>query len=244
MRFNGFNPSDISPKVFVSHEVIGSIPPRELRTIQTQHGALVAGADLREREIHLFLNFAGRSHANANEMASRVASIFCTDEPKEYEPGHMPGRAFSAILQDASDMEWRWGFGVIEYTFIAPRPYSHSIGETVVNTTGNNIRIEPRGDVAARPVLKHTLAAAAAALTYSIDGTVFFRLRDPSGSNLPAGLVTVIDFANRKVTVNSDTMMTYVDYTVSDWHPLLLGGVNIVCSDAGASEVRWHDEWM
>lgn len=46
------------------------------------------------------------------------------------------------------------------------------------------------------------------------------------------------------MTVNSDTMMTYVDYTVSDWHPLLLGGVNIVCSDAGASEVRWRDEWM
>lgn len=244
MRFNNFNPSEISPKIFVSHEVIGSIPPRELRTLQAQNGLLIGGTDLREREIHLFLNFAGRSHANANEMASRVASIFCTDEPKEYEPSHMPGRAFSAILQDASDMEWRWGFGVIEYTFIAPRPFSHSIAETVVNTTGNNIRIEPRGDVPARPIIKHTMSASAAALTYSIGGTAFFRLRDPSGSNLPAGLVTVIDFANRKVTVNSDTMMTYVDYTVSDWHPLLLGGVNIVCSDAGASEVRWHDEWM
>lgn len=70
-------------------------------------------------------------------------------------------------------MEWRWGFGVIEYTFIAPRPFSHSVAQTVVGTTGNNIRIEPRGDVPVRPVLRHTMAAAADALTYSIDDVPF-----------------------------------------------------------------------
>lgn len=244
MRFNGFNPRDISPKCFVSHEVIQAIPPRELRLVQTSNGPIVAGADLTEREIHLFLNFAGRSHEHANEMASRVASIFCTDEPKEYEPSHMPGRAFSAILREAGDMEWRWGFGTVEYTFIAPRPFSHSIAETVLNFNGFVIRVEPRGDIPARPIIKHKMNAAAAALTYSIGGNVFFRLRDPSGNDIPSGAVLTIDFENRKVTLNGNTMMTYVDYTASDWHPPILGGTRIYCIDAGETEVRWRDEWM
>lgn len=244
MRFNGFDPRTVSPKCFVSHEVIGAVPPREIRTVQTASGSLVAGVDLQEREIRLFLNFAGSSHENANLMASRIASVFCTDTPGEYEPTHMPGRAFSAILREAGEMEWRWGFGTVEYIFVAPRPFSHSLAETVVQTSGTDIRIEPRGDVPARPVLKHTLAESAEALTFSLDGSVFFRLRDPSGNALPAGLVATVDFENRKVQINNNTLMTYVDYTASSWHPPILGGTRIVCSDAGATEARWRDEWM
>lgn len=244
MRFNGKNPSEISPKVFVSHEVINAIPPRELRTVATGHGPLIAGVDLREREIRLTLNYAGRSHEHACELASAVAALFATEEPGEYEPGKMPGRAFSAILREAGDMEWHWGFGTVEYTFVAPRPYSHSLSETVVSASGGAIRIEPRGTVPARPVLKHVLAAATDALTYSVGGSAFFRLRDPSGNDLPAGLVSVVDLENRKVTINGITLMTYVDYTESDWHPLILGGTTIVCSDGGDTEARWRDEWM
>ena len=235
---------DISRKIFVSHEIINAIPPRELRTVATGHGPLLTGVDLKEREIRLILNFAGKSHEHACELASAVAALFCTEEPGEYEPGKMPGRAFSAILREAGDMEWHWGFGTVEYTFIAPRPFSHSISDTVVNASGANIRIEPRGTVPVRPAIKHTMAAAAAALTFSTGGSVFFRLRDPSGNDIPSGAVLTIDFENRKAMLNNQTNMTYVDYTASDWHPTILGGTTIVCSDVGDTEVRWRDEWM
>lgn len=244
MRFNGIDPRDISPKCFVAQEVIQAIPPRELRLVNASNGAMLGGVDLKEREIRLTLNFAGASHENANDMAARIAALFCTNEPGEYEPTHMPGKAFSAILSEAGDLEWRWGFGTVEYVFVAPRPFLHSTAETVVTTTGTNIRIEPRGTVPARPIFKHTMAAAAAALTFSIDGTAFFKLRNPAGANIAQGAVLVIDFEKRKVTLNNQTMMTYVDYTASDWHPLIIGGTNIVCSDGGTTETRWHDEWM
>lgn len=244
MRFNGLDPRTVSPKCFVSHEVIGAIPQREVRTVQTGSGSLVAGVDLMKREIHLFLNFAGASHENANLMASKIASFFCTDTPGEYEPTHMPGRAFSAILREAGDMEWRWGFGTVEYTFIAPRPFSHSLAETVVDLTGHVIRIEPRGDVPARPVLTHTMSEAASSLIYSIGGNDFFKLRDPSGNAIQAGTTIAVDFEQRRVRVNGTTDMTYVDYTASDWHPQIVGGTRIYCSDAGMTEARWRDEWM
>lgn len=235
---------DISRKIFVSHEIINAIPPRELRTVATGHGPLLAGVDLKEREIRLVLNFAGKSHEHACELASAVAALFCTDEPGEYEPGKMPGRAFSAILREAGDMEWHWGFGTVEYTFIAPRPFSHSIAETVVKTTGENVRIEPRGDVPIRPVIRHKLSRVVAAFVLSIGNDVFFRLRDPSGGTLAANSIFEIDFANRKVTLNGSNAMAYVDYTYSDWHPPILGGTTIRCYDAGETEVRWRDEWM
>lgn len=244
MRFNGINPREISPKVFVSHEVIDAIPPRELRLIATQGGALLSGVDLQEREIHLFLNFAGKSHEHANELASRVAAAFCTDTPAEYEPSHWNGRAFTAILREAGKLEWRFGFGTVEYTFVAPRPFAHALTETVAQTTGNYIRIETRGDVPARPVIKHTFSGEQAALQYEIRGVPFFRLRNPNGTHFLPGAVAEIDFESRKVTFNGDTAMAYVDYTVSDWHPNILGGTNIYSNDGGATEVRWRDEWM
>lgn len=248
MKFNSVDPASLatSPnRIFVSHEIIDSIPPRELRLLETGNGALLGGVDLREREIHLFLNFKAQTIDKANELASDVAALFCTDTPQEYEPNHMPGRAFTAILRDASQMEWKWGTGVIEYTFSALRPFSHSTTETVVNTTGTTISLSPSGDVPLRPVITHTMSAAASALVYSLGGNVFFKVRNPLGTDLPQGAVVVVDFENRLVTVGGNVSMPYVDYTVSDWHPDLVGSsISITCSDSGATEVRYRDEWM
>lgn len=248
MRFNGINPSEISRKIFVSHEVISPIPPRSVRMVSAARQSYLAGVDLSPREIHLHLNFAGRSIDNANELAARVAALFCRDDLAEYEPTHMPGKALSVVLQSASDPEWHWGFGVIEYTFVAPRPFIHSISETVVG--GNaQVYIEPRGSAPCSPIITHKMAASSPALTISISNGMdapaqIMGIRNPSGDNLPAGLVIGVDFASRALTINGDAAMQYVDYTVSDWHPDILGGTLITLSDAGETTVRWQDEWI
>ena len=248
MRFNGLSPSEISPRIFVSHEIISPIPPRTVRMLATSRQSYLAGVDLSPREVHLHLNFAGRSIDNANVLAAKAAALFCRDDLAEYEPSHMPGKALSVILQSASDPEWHWGFGVIEYIFSAPRPYFHATSETVV--TGNTqVYIEPRGSVPARPVITHRMAAAAATLTINVsDGQTgaqpVMAVRNPSGVALPSGAAVVVDFEKRLCTINGVVANEYVDYTVSDWHPDITGGTLITLSDSGETTVRWRDEWM
>lgn len=243
MRFNGINPSEISPKIFVSHEIINAIPPRSLRMATTSEQSYLAGVDILPREIHLYLNFAGKSHEHANSLARRVAALFCTSELGEYEPTHHPGKALSVVLQSASEMEWKWGFGTIEYVFIAPRPYYHSTSETVI-IGEDSINIEPQSSVPVRPMITHTMIAAANALEISVGGSIVMRIRNPLGTQLQAGQVIKVDFSNRLVSIGSDVAMAYVDYTSSDWHPKILGATTIEINDAGPTEVRWRDEWM
>lgn len=243
MRFNGINPSEISPKIFVSHEIINAIPPRSLRMATTSEQSYLAGVDILPREIHLYLNFAGKSHEHANSLARRVAALFCTSELGEYEPTHHPGKALSVVLQSASEMEWKWGFGTIEYVFIAPRPYYHSTSETVI-IGEDSINIEPQSSVPVRPMITHTMIAAADALEISVGSFIVMRIRNPLGTQLQAGQVIKVDFANRLVLIAGETSMAYVDYTASDWHPKILGATTIGISDAGPTEVRWRDEWM
>ena len=248
MRFNGMSPSEISSKIFVAREVISPIPPRNVRLVSGSRQSYLAGVDIAPREVHLHLNFAGRSIANANALAAKAAALFCREELSEYEPTHMPGKALSVILSAATDPEWHWGFGVIEYTFTAPRPYFHSTSETVVSG-GAQVYIEPRGSVPARPVITHQMAESAAALTLSVcDGIAspqtVMRIRNPLGTALPAGLVISVDFGSRLCTINGTAANEYIDYTVSEWHPVILGGTLITLSDGGDTTVRWRDEWM
>lgn len=247
MRFNGISPSEISPKIFVSHEIISPIPPRSVRMLATSRQSYLAGVDLSPREVHLHLNFAGRSIDNANELAAKVAALFCREDLTEYEPSHMPGKALNVILQSASDPEWHWGFGVVEYTFVAPRPFIHSTSETVL-IGGSQVYMEPRGSVPARPIITHRMATAAATLTIGIsDGQTsqtIMAIRNPLGTSLPAGLVVGVDFASRLCSINGIAANEYVDYTLSDWHPDIRGGTLITLSDSGDTTIRWRDEWM
>ena len=243
MRFNGISPSELSPKIFVPHEVIDSVPAWDLNLVNGQRQSYLNGIQIRERDIHLFLNFAGKNKENANELARMVAGLFCVEEPGEYEPDQAKNLALTAILSGASAMEWHWGFGVIEYTFKAPRPYYHSIAETILTGT-SIIRMEPRGTVACRPVITHTMAAAAAALEIKKDNVTFMRIRNPLGSNLTSGLKIEVDFVNRLVTVNNEAAMAFVDYTKSDWHPDIIKPATISLTDSGSTTVRWRDEWL
>lgn len=243
MRFNGINPSEISSKVFVSHEVISSIPPREVRMVSASDQSYLAGVTLSPREIHLHLNIAGRNIDHANDLARRLAALFCREDLAEYEPSHTPGKALSVILKSATDVHWKWGFGVIEYVFLAPRPFYHSISETVI-TGGVTVRIEPMGSVLCRPVISHTMAADAQALTISAGGQTIMRIRNPLGTDLQAGQIIDVDFASRLVEIAGQPAMAFVDYTASTWHPRMIGATEITLSDAGDTTVRWRDEWM
>lgn len=63
------SPSEISSKIFVAREVISPIPPRNVRLVSGSRQSYLAGVDIAPREVHLHLNFAGRSIANANQLA-------------------------------------------------------------------------------------------------------------------------------------------------------------------------------
>lgn len=242
MQFNGINPRHLSPKIFPAREIIDAIPPRTLRTLETARGPLFVASDLQAREITVQMNFAGTSHEHANKLVSMWNEVVCTGEPGELEPTHMPGLAFTAVLESAGEMSWRWGFGTIDYKFQALRPFAHSTAETVLQFSGS-VRADPRGTVPVRPVIKHEMAAEAEELVLTLGGLPFFRLRPLTGT-FPQGAVLRVDFENRLVTLNGDNAMPLVDYTASTWHPEIKSGAVITMSDAGPSEMRWRDEWM
>ena len=242
MRFNGLDPREISPKIFPAREIIQAIPPRSVRALETANGPLYVASELQQRTIQVEINVAGSSHENANELVRELNRVFVTQEPGEFEPTHTPGMALTAILERAGEMSWQWGFGTVTYEFAAMRPFFHATSETIINFTGAR-QIEPRGSVQIRPVIRHTMAAAAATLTYSLNGVGFFVLRPLSGS-FAAGAVLTVDFANRLVAYNGEAAMVLADYTASTWTPGFISGSLITVSDAGPTEIRWRDEWM
>lgn len=211
--------------------------------VATSEQAYLAGVTLSPREIHLHLNIAGRNIDNANDLVRQVAALFCREDLAEYEPTHTPGKALSAILQSATDVQWKWGFGVVEYVFLAPRPFYHRTTETTVSGT-DSVTINPLGSVPCRPIITHTMAADASALTIAADNTTIMRIRNPLGTDLQAGQVIAVDFASRLVEIGGTPAMTFVDYTASVWHPNITGQTTITLSDAGNTTVRWKDEWM
>lgn len=243
MRFNGMDPREISPRIFPAKEVIGAIPPRTLRTLETTGGALFGGVDLGARQIKIVMNVAGRNHDHANELVMLLNGHFCTDEPVELEPTHWPGKAFTAILESAGDLEWRWGYGTVEYAFSAPRPFAHSINEMIVRFFGSTL-ITPGGSMPMLPKIAHTMSAAASELVISCDNAPLFRVRPVTG-NFSAGETITIDFSKRLVTRAGEAAMNLVDYTASTWHPDIRTACLLSVSDAaGETEARWRDEWM
>lgn len=242
MRFNGVDPREISSKIFPSREIVQAIPPRTNRTLETAGGPLYAGQSLQARQIKVSMNFAGRSHENANELVRLWNAVVCTDTPGELELTHMPGHAFTAILESAGEMSWQWGFGTIEYVFSALRPFMHSTAESVVSAY-ETCRIEPRGTVPIRPKITHTMANAAAELILSLDSVPIFRLRPATGT-FSVGTTLVIDFEKRLIKMGGQPAMTLVDYTASNWHPDIKKACTLSLNDAGATEIRWRDEWM
>lgn len=242
MTFNGVDPREISPRIFPEREIIQAIPPRTVRTLSTSHGAIFSGLDLQARQITVRMNIAGKNHDDANALVAALNDLFCTEEPAELEPTHMPGRAFSAILESAGDLEWRWGFGTVEYIFSAPRPFLHSTDWQVARFTGS-VMIKPAGTVPILPVIKHVMAAQATELTVGLNRTPFFRLRPTTGS-FEAGETLEIDFLNRLVIRANETAMNLVDYAASTWHPDIKAVCALSVSGTGQTEMRWRDEWM
>lgn len=241
MRFDGINPREISPRIFPAKEIIEAIPPRELQMLSGMNGGILYGVSNKPRQIRLIMNFAGVTHEHANDLARRWAEVVCTDEAKEYEPTHMPGRAFTAILDSAGELEWKWGYGTVEYVFTAPRPYLHSLDETVVRFTGARA-IDPKGTVEVQPKIEHVFDSTAEDLRLFIDGKLQFLVK-PKAGNFAKGEKVTIDFENRLIMRNSDVAIQMIDYTASTWHPKIKCGSVVSMSDNGQTEVRWRDEW-
>lgn len=242
MKFNGINPRDISPRISIEREIVGSIPPRSLQMLSLNGGAGYVGMTYEPRPFTARINIGAWTRPGCWELAQRLSDWACTDEPCELEPTHAPGRAFTAILDSASDLQNVRGFAVIDYHFTIPRPFYHSIVENVVVMPGGG-RIHFRGNVPAQLSITHRMAKAAQALTISHNGTPFVRLRRQDGENIPAGVTLRVDMANKLIQYNGEADQDLVDYTAMNWRQRICGAADISVSDEGHTEIRWRDEW-
>lgn len=242
MKFNGIDPRDISPRISIEKETVGAVPPRTLRMLSLYGGAGFAGLNYEPRTFTARVNIASFTRRGGWELSRRLAAWACTDEPRELCPTHTPGKAFTAILDSASDVQLVRGFGVVEYRFTIPRPFYHSTVENVAVINGGG-RINARGNVPARLIIAHRMAQGAPALTFSHNGAPFIRLRRMDGGNIPAGVVLRVDMENKLIQYNGDAALDMIDYTVTNWHAPITGAAEITASDAGRTEIRWRDEW-
>ncbi len=238
MLFNGINPCDLDQCVSIAKEIDSGIPPRTVRTVQMLRGTRIAGIENTARTYTVRINIAAKSRSKAWYVAQRLAAWACTNEPKELIPTRAPCRAYTAILESASSPEFSFGFGVVEFRFLIPRPFSHSVTETMLNLPGGGA-INTCGDLPARLSVKQTLAGAASSWELKHNGKTFVRLVNA----FQAGNIIRIDMTNRSVHLNSLHAEALVDFSITDWNEAILGATKITSSDTGPMEIRWRDEW-
>lgn len=241
MKFNGINPADIHPVISVSKEIYPSMPAREIATVETRDGALVANVSVGQDEAIIRINIAGRTYDEA--MAARLALAewagSSRNQTAELEPTHAPGKAYSAILRRITEIENR--FATVDVVFLIPRPYLHSTTVRQVSGTGAAMTYTIGGSAKAQPAFELVLSAAAEGLIMLADNRMMLAM---SGM-LNANDAVVYNPHTGALTINgvhAEERLLYadIDFNIT-FYP---GAHTLQVSAPGTMTARWRDEWL
>lgn len=241
MRFNGRDLLSIHPDVSISKEIPPGMPRRDVRTIASPMGEIVAGVDVTQDEYLVRVNIAGKSRLAAWKARAALAewAMSSGEDTAILEPTHWPGVGYDAIVKSIDQPEFKFGFGVVEVSFLLPRPIAHDLIVTTASGSGS-ATMQVGGSSHARPTIRQTIKTERDGVTYSVDGKDCLKLK----GKLSAGDVVEIDTILRSVTVNGSHAESRIDYSGSDWKTSLWPGKHTLsASDGGSLEARWYNEW-
>lgn len=242
MIYNGVDVRYIHPAVSVSKEIPPGMPRREVGTVQGSDGETVAGVTITQDEYTVEVNIACRNKLDAWRVRALLAQWATSsgDKTAELLPTHWPGVAYDAIAGEISPPRFKFGFAMVEVTFILPRPIAHDLAYTPVSGAPP-LTIGIGGSAPCRPVIAQTMGAAHDGLTWALDGTTMMRIT----GDVAAGQVIEADFARGSLTIDGVHAEARIDYTVSRWYPGFTPGAHrMESSDGGNMRIRWRCEWV
>lgn len=241
MKFNNRDPNWIHSAVRVSKEIYPSMPAREIATVETGAGDLVAHVSIQQDEAVIRMNIAGRTYKEAMDARIALAEWAGSshNQTAELKPTHLPGKAYTAILKRITAIENR--FTTADVVFMLPRPVLHDITPSKAEETGTELIFTTRGTASTQPVFRVRLNSAAEELRMEVDGVPFFAI----GGQLEAGAVVEYNLQTGATTidgVHSENRILYADI-VPDIE-LLPGRHTLKVSKEGSMQVRWRNEWL
>lgn len=244
MRFNGVDPTTVHSAISISKEIPPGGPARDIATIETANGEMVANVTTTQDEFVVRVNIAAKTYDEAMEAREKLAAWAASSgkQEAELEPTHMPGKAYSAIWKRTGRMEQR--FGTVDVVFMLPKPVLHSKAQRTATNDGfgYNVTIKPYGTAPAPFFVEQVLADAAEGLEFDLNGKVFaaftgsFAAGDKVSFDTETGeaLINLYDSAKRLDFVNTDPDME-----------IQPGETQSIASSAqGTIIVRWRDQWL
>lgn len=242
MRYNGIDPRSVHPALGIREEIPPGAAKRQIITIAGTDGEIVSDVIIEQGEYLVRMNIAGRTREEAWEARERLAAWAGSSgkQTAELIPTHRPNRCYDAILSGIGDPQFVRGFTTVDVVFTVPRPIARSVFESAASGTGG---ASPTigGSSPCRPVIRQTLAADAEGVVWTMDGVKILTL----GGSYTAGQVIEMDTKRESLTVDGESALSKIDPQATRWRPGYAPGRHqITSTDAGAMEMRWHDEWL
>lgn len=241
MRFNGRDPTEMHPCISISKEIPPSMPARDVVTVQTGSGELVAHVNMQQDEAIIRINIAGRTYDEAMEARLKLAEWAGSshNQTAELELTHMPGKAYTAILKRIPPIESR--FTTVDVVFLLPRPTLHDIAQHRATGSGTEMTFRIGGTASTQPIFAATMKNAAEGLRMTVDGAAFFAI----GGSLNAGQTVEYNMQTGATTIDgahAENRILYADI-VPDIE-LLPGKHTLKVSAESSMTVRWQNEWL
>lgn len=239
MRFNG---KDVLAVHYALPSIHKEFPPahpaRNITTIETSEGDMVASVDTTQDVYTLRLNLAAATYDEAMQAREALAAWATTSHPAELQPTHIPGKAYTAILKEIRWPETR--YGTVDVVFLLPCPVLHSMIEKTISGA-STLEMTTGGTASVQPDIVFTAESAENGLTISMDGRTFYRIN----AAISAGDEITIRPELGEVLKNGADAGYAIDYTLSSPDMDLTPGKHtLTASSAGRLTVRWRDQWL
>lgn len=241
MKFNGVDPTTLHPAISIAKEIYPSMPAREITTVETGNGEMIANVSMQQDEAIIRVNIAARTYDEAAEARMALAKWAASSQNQtaELEPTHMPEKAYAAILKRIQPIEKR--FAAVDVVFLLPRPVLHEITERRVTGSGAGMTFTTGGSASVQPVFELTPDEDAEGLVMLIDGQTMLALSGTIGAgekveyNLKTGSTTIGG-------IHAENRILYAD--IDPDIELMPEKHTLNVSTAGSMTVRWHNEWL
>lgn len=241
MRFNGKELTGVHRAISIEKEIPPGAAARKMETIETADGEIVTSERITAGEYVVRVNIVGKTMQEGWAVRELLAGYAQTDGigTAELVPTHRPQRCYDARLKSISDPEFVHGGAKMEMRFFLPRPVARSVSESREIGAGK-IRARIGGTYECRPAITQTIAAAQDGLVWKKNGVTILTIKGA----LSPGQVVRMDTRGESLTIDGVHAEDRLDIEHTRWRAgYLPGDHEIVSTDGGALEMRWHEEW-
>lgn len=241
MRFNGVDINTIHPAISRGAEIAPGTAGREINTLETAYGSMIASVDITPEEYTVRANIKAASIEEAMEARAALAKWACSSgkQTGELEPTHMPGRAYKAILKRMGRIEKRCQ--TVDIVFMLTDGLPYSTMKQKRTAVGNEVNVHVSCTAPVQPVISIQVSRDTNGLKMLMNEKPLLMIAD----TVYAGQTVEFVLETGLVTVDGAFAGNKIVYTDTDPDAEMLPGNNTVSANTeGRIAVRWYDKWL